>query len=177
MPTDSDKKKYKPITTGGGIFETIVFIVMGLIIFSAQNLNYDFSMNKPTIENAFDRNLKLQPNANKKLNFNNDQIKKIIGDRDKENLFLKSGKKELYEFCQKEGFNTDDKGLIECGLLINKRLIEANINPNEIDTSKETEEILNKLDEQNKLIKKLEKREKIRGVINVYKTYKKLGIF
>ncbi|MFL2544060.1 MAG: hypothetical protein ACJ0RC_05930 [Alphaproteobacteria bacterium] len=90
---------------------------------------------------------------------------------------IKSGKKELYDFCEKEGFNITDKDLKECGLLINKRLLEANINPTEIDTSEETEQILNKLEEQGKIIKKMEQREKFKQAINVYKAYKNLGLF
>ena len=90
---------------------------------------------------------------------------------------ISDGKKELYDFCEEEGFDTTDKGIKECGLLINKRLLDANIDSAQIDTSLDTEQILNKLEEQGKIIKKMEQREKFKRFINVYKAYKKSGLF
>jgi len=124
-------------------------------------LNKENLKNNKTTTDKFTNGLKL--NTSKYL-FNKDY------------LVLKSGKKELYDFCEEEGFNTTDKGIKNCGLLIEKRLLEEKINPKKIQTSQSADEILNRIEEQEKIIKKLDKRDKLRRFINVYKTYKNLGI-
>jgi len=161
-PKTEDKNKFKPIRSEGG-FDSIMYFFGLMVVFFFANVS---KINKTSKYNEEDN-----PLFRKKLDFNLPQLalpnKQIAMD----------GKKELYDFCEKEGFNTTDKGIKECGLLINKRLLEASINPKEIDTSQGTEEILNKLEEQGKIIKKMEQREKVRRAINVYKAYKNSGLF
>ena len=169
-PTTSDKNKYKIDKSRG--YEIIMFIILGVVFLLFKNPGE--LLNKPFEGKSIDsfKDSKQVFNLTKqKLDFiPSTKIKK-------NNLVLKSGKKELYDFCEEEGFNTTDKDIKECGLLINKRLLEANINTTDIDTSEETEKILNKLEEQGKIIKKMEQREKVKRAINVYKAYKNLGLF
>ena len=174
-PSHSEKNKYKPINNSGVSFSGFV----GLLIFFAIILSLQYKRISPTLDSFsnFNQNSKFKPRLGKpdlNIKIDSEIIKNSIG---KKVPVIASGKKELYDFCEKEGFNTIDKGIKECGLLINKRLFEANINPAEIDTSQETEQILNKLEEQGKIIKKMEQREKFKKAINVYKAYKKLGLF
>ena len=171
-PSQSDKNKYKPINNSGDGF----FGFVGVLIFFAIILSFQYKRISPNLDRLnFSQNLELKKRLippDFKFKFDSEKF-----GIPKKYTVIKSGKKELYDFCEKEGFNTTDKGIKECGLLINKRLLEANINPTEIDTSQETEQILNKLEEQGKIIKKMEQREKFKKAINVYKAYKKLGLF
>ena len=165
-PKTEDKDKYEPIKSGGGFFETIGILALGAIIISAQHL---VKHNR-----QYDPPLKYVPPLNMPaLNLDGKDLSKLLSNK----AIVTDGKKELYDFCEEEGFDTTDKGIKECGLLINKRLLDANIDSAQIDTSQDTEQVLNKLEEQGKIIKKMEQREKFKRFINVYKAYKKSGLF
>ena len=181
-PTNKDKNKYKPMNSGRGFFDTIGYLVLGAIVFSLYiNFRDRPQLNTPTSAvNPYNYYKKSNEDGVSTNFVKNLDVKKLLLSKEDSipgKTIIKDGKKELYDFCEKEGFNTTDKGIKECGLLINKRLLEASINPKEIDTSQGTEEILNKLEEQGKIIKKMEQREKVRRAINVYKAYKNSGLF
>ena len=102
------------------------------------------------------------------------QTKLVLNEKSSSNS---SGKKELYQFCQNEGFSTNEKGIEECGLLIQKRLLDDRIDINKINFDLSTNEILNKLEEQQEILNNLEKREKIKKMLNIFRVYKDSGVF